>query len=152
VRANWFNSPSTQARYNHVFELTSFSAIPRAEITVVFRLAASLDQRDARAREKILDALYERALDRNTKIGLMTCAPFLVRMFRKYGWREYLDPIEDPIVGKLHRMVLALHDLDYLAQCDSPLHRIAKERELAAVSHDWLSVMFNNYKAQYAPT
>ncbi len=82
----------------------------------------------------------------------MTCSPFLIRMFRKYGFREYLTPIEDPIVGTLHRMLLVLHDLDHLAQCGSPFYRIAMERGLAAVKHHWLTDMFNDYKAQYAST
>ncbi len=152
VRANWFDSPTAFARYHHVFELSRFSDISPAEIAVCSRLAASPEHDHAWAREKLFEAIYERGLVRNTQLCFVTCAPLLRRMFRKYGFREYLAPIEDKIVGKLHRMLLVLHDLDHLAQCGSPFYRIAMERELAAVSHGWLSDMFNNYKTNYAPT
>lgn len=152
VRANWLDSPTTLARYHHVFELSRFSDIAPAEIAVCSRLAASPEHRHARAREKLFDVIYERGLARNTQICFVTCAPYLTRMFRKYGFREYLAPVRDPIVGTLHRMLLVLHDLDHLAQCGSPFYRIAVERELTAAKHHWLTDMFDNYKAGYAPT
>jgi predicted GNAT family N-acyltransferase len=150
VRANWFDSAKTWGRYGKLFALSRFARVSLAEIAVCSRLAASPEHRHARAPEKLFEAIYERGLKRHTKLCFVTCAPVLRRMFRKYGFREYLAPIDDPVVGPLHRLVLVLSDLEYLAKCGSPFIRIATEHALIPNSHVWLTEMFESYGAQYA--
>jgi predicted GNAT family N-acyltransferase len=150
VRANWFDSPRTRARYEHVFELSRFSQVAPAEIAACSRLAASLAHRQSAARELLFDTIYDRGLIRNTKLCFAACAPPLVRVFRGYGFREYAEPIRDSVAGILHRTVLVLDDLDYLQRITSPFISIASRHSLQAVNRGWLNSLFEAYKAHHA--
>ena len=149
VRANCFSSPLTRGRYAHVFDLNRFHAIEMGSIVVCSRLAASAEHRHAVARELLFDSIYEHRLTRNTKLCFATCAPTLARLFRRYGFREYASPFRDPIVGTLHRTVLVLDDVEYLARIRSPFAQIAHRHAISAVARPWLIKIFDEYKARH---
>jgi predicted GNAT family N-acyltransferase len=130
VRANWFDSVATRARYAHVFELIRFPEPLPNYIAVCSRLAASAEHRHTRARSLLFETIYANGLQRNTQLCFATCAPLLLRMFRKYGFREYLAPIHDAVVGILHRTLLVLDDLDHLERVRSPFFEMAKDRKV----------------------
>jgi hypothetical protein len=71
-------------------------------------------------------------------------------MFRKYGFREYLAPIHDPVVGTLHRTLLVLDDLPHLARVGSPFLPMAQQKNLVANERPWLKQIFDDYKARHA--
>jgi predicted GNAT family N-acyltransferase len=125
VRATWFDSAATMARYRDVFELSRFPTVPPRQIAVCSRLAASVEYRDATARQKLFEAIYEIGLTRDTKLCFATCTSVLARLFRAYGFREYAPTISDPVVGKLHRTVLHLDDIEYLERIKSPFVAVA---------------------------
>ena len=138
VRANWLDSPVTSSKYHPFFGIEGFSAISPARIAVCSRLAALLEHRYQSARGLLFDSIYLRGLDRDTQLCFVACAKILVRMFRGYGFREYATPVDDPVVGQLHRFVLVLDDLDYLAAIKSPFHALALERGVKPVERPWL--------------
>jgi predicted GNAT family N-acyltransferase len=132
VRANWFDEVATRASYAATFEIDRFPAVPHAAMAVCTRLAAHSEHRHSIARAQLFEALYHVGLDRGTRLAFAACARPLLRLFRSYGFREYAEPVEDPIVGTLHRTVLALDDLSYLTSIDSPFVPIANARGLTA--------------------
>jgi predicted GNAT family N-acyltransferase len=148
VRANWFDSSATRARYSHVFELTRFPSINQAEIAVCSRLAASTEHRHSIAREMLFETIYEQGLDRKTRLCFATCASLLLRMFRKYGFREYAAPIRDPVVGTLHRTLLVVDDLEHLHRIQSPFARIAARQAIQDIARPWLNNLFDAYKTR----
>jgi len=152
VRANWFDSGATRARYSYVFELVRFPTFNPAEIAVCSRLAASMDHRHLRAREMLFETIYERGLDRRTRLRFATCATILLRMFRKSGFREYAVPIRDAIVGMLHRTVLVLDDLAHLERVHSPFWLMAQHCHVEPQGRPWLQNIFDDYKARRADT
>jgi hypothetical protein len=79
----------------------------------------------------------------------VACAPILVRLFRRYGFREYASPIHDSIVGTLHRMLLVLDDPEHLTRIDSPFLGIAERCAIAHADRPWLSAIFETYKARH---
>lgn len=147
VRANWFDSHATHFSYASTFELARFSAINPSEIAVCSRLAVSPEHRDARTRELLFNAIYERGAARNTKLCFVACATRLVRLFRRYGFREYQTPYEDAVVGRLHRLVLVMRDRAHLARCNSPFSRIASELDLPDESQPWLTNIIDSHRA-----
>lgn len=149
LRANWFDSAATRARYRSMFELDRFSLISPAQIAVCSRLAASHDHRHCRARELLFETVYRRGLQRGTRLCFAACAPLLLRMFRKYGFREYAGPLNDPIVGRLHRTLLVLDDLQHLARVASPFDPIAKGERLRPQDQPWLDRIFDEYKGRH---
>jgi len=152
VRANWFDSVATRARYAHVFELVRFPEPAPNYIAVCSRLAASPEHRHTRARSLLFENIYAKGLQRNTQLCFATCAPLLLRMFRKYGFREYIAPTHDPVVGILHRTVLVLDDVEHLERVRSPFFEMAKERSVVPHSRPWLQRMFDDYTGRRAAT
>jgi len=150
VRANWFDSSATRARYAHVFELVRFPKVALAHIAVCSRLAASTDHRHTKARSLLFETIYAQGLERKTCLCFATCAPLLLRMFRRYGFREYITPIHDPVVGTLHRTVLVLDDLAHLERVQSPFYEMAKNRNVISHNRPWLQSIFDDHKARYA--
>lgn len=134
VRANWFDEVATRSMYAATFDIGRFSEVPYAAMAVCTRLAAHNEHRHSIARARVFELIYEVGLDRGTRLAFASCARPLLRMFRSYGFREYADPVQDPIVGTLHRTVLALDDLPYLARIDSPFAPIARARGLTAAT------------------
>ena len=86
VRANWFDSEQAYAHYADVFDVENFRAIDRKFISVCSRLAASAEHRHARVRELLFETIFQHGLQRDTKLCFATCAPILLRLFRKYGF------------------------------------------------------------------
>lgn len=138
VRGNPFTCRATFEHYASPFELHRFSAMQLNEMYVCSRLAASTEYRHAAARDLLFRGIYEHGLRLGTRLCFATCAPVLIRMFRRYGFREYASPILDPIVGALHRMVLVLDDVTYLAQVRSPFEPIARAHGIEIQPRPWL--------------
>jgi len=138
VRANWFDCPATASKYHNFFAIEQFPTIPPARIAVCSRLAALLEHRYQAARGLLFDSIYLRGLDRDTQLCFVACARILTRMFRGYGFREYAPPVNDPVVGPLHRFVLVLDDVEYLEQSGSPFYALAIEQKLPSVERPWL--------------
>jgi predicted GNAT family N-acyltransferase len=149
VRANWFNSPATARHYARTFELERFPDIQLARAGVCTRLAASIEHRHAQARRLLFDGIYEQGVSR-TSFCFAACASRLVRLFRRYGFREYAPPIHDPVVGPLHRTLLVVDDLEHLMQVDSPFAEIAARRSVVPVTRPWLDQIFLEYSARHA--
>jgi predicted GNAT family N-acyltransferase len=135
VRGNYFDSRATCQRYAGYFEISRFSEVDPAHIAVGSRMASHPAYRHGVVRELLFESMYSRALVLRTELCLIACAPALRPLYERYGFREYLAPIHDAVVGPLHRMLLVLHDLEYLQRMSSPYARIALEHRVIACSH-----------------
>jgi len=142
VRINWMNSIPTFSRYEDELELSKFSHINRATMAVCSRLAASMAHRHSHVRALLFVAAYEAGLERGTMLCFATCAPRLLPLFTRYGFREYAVPVRDTIVGMLHRTVLVLNDLEHLASVNSPFAVIARRRGVVPASQSWVARLF----------
>jgi predicted GNAT family N-acyltransferase len=138
VRANFLDSPSVRSAYETQIDLALFSLIPDHCISVCSRLAVLPEHRRRIVSGLLFSEIYRYGLSRNTQLCFEVCAPSLLPIFRRYGFREYLPPCFDPIVGQLHRMVLVLDDLAYLERVRSPFLGIAKQFGLAHKCRPWL--------------
>src|SRR5437899_231885 len=138
VRANFFESPGVRSVYETQIDLSLFSSIPDHCISVCSRLAVLPEHRGRIVSGLLFSEIYRYGLSRNTQLCFEACAPSLLPIFRRYGFREYLPPCVDPIVGLLHRMVLLLDDLAHLEKVRSPFLGIAKQFGLGHKCRPWL--------------
>ncbi len=101
-------------------------AVARIVVTTRDRLAASVRRRHEVACDLLFEGNYEHRLTLGTSLCLATFAAVLVRMFWRYGFRQYAPPIRDPVVATLHKTLLLLDDLEHLSNInfvDSGEHR-----------------------------
>lgn len=138
VRANFLDSVGVRSAYENQIDLSLFSLIADRCISVCSRLAVLPEHRGRIVSSLLFSEIYRYGLSRNTELCFEACAPSLLPIFRRYGFREYMPPFSDPIVGQLHRMVLVLDDLSYLESVRSPFLGIAKQFGLAHQCRPWL--------------
>jgi hypothetical protein len=138
VRANFLDSPGVRSAYETQIDPALFSSIPDHCISVCSRLAVLPEYRCRIVSGMLFSEIYRYGLSRNTQLCFEACAPSLLAIFRRYGFREYLPPCFDPIVGRLHRMVLVLDDLSHLEEVRSPFLVIAKQFGIGHQSRPWL--------------
>lgn len=138
VRGNFLDSAGVRSAYESQIDLSLCSLIPNHNICVCSRLAVLPEHRGWVVSGLLFSEIYRHGLSRDTQLCFEVCAPSLLPIFRRYGFREYLPPFSDPIVGQLHRMVLVLDDLAYLERVRSPFLGIAKQFGLAHQCRPWL--------------
>jgi hypothetical protein len=138
VRASFLDSAGVRSAYERQIDLSLCSLIPDHSISICSRLAVLPEHRGRAVTALLFSEIYRYGLGRNTQLCFEACAPWLLPIFRRYGFREYLPPCFDPIVGQLHRMVLVLDDLVHLERVRSPFLRIAKEVGLGHKCRPWL--------------
>jgi predicted GNAT family N-acyltransferase len=138
VRANFLDSAGVGLAYQDEIDLSLFSLIPDQCISVCSRLAVLPEHRGSIVSSLLFSELYRYGLRRNTQLCFEACVPSLLPIFRRYGFREYMPPFSDSIVGQLHRMVLVLDDLAHLERVRSPLLGIAQHFGVAHQSRPWL--------------
>lgn len=138
VRANFLDSASVRSAYEHQIDLSLCSSIPDHNVSICSRLAVLPQHRGKTVCALLFSEIYRYGLRRNTQLCFEACAPSLLPIFRRYGFREYLPPCVDPIVGQLHRMVLVLDDLAHLERVRSPFLQIAGQFGLGHQHRPWL--------------
>jgi hypothetical protein len=111
-------------------------------MVVCSRLAVLPEFRGGAAGRAAFDAIYRHELARGTLFGFQYCAPRLVPFFRRYGFREYLPPLEDAVISEAHRMVLLLDDVLHLRSSGSPLLSIANEGIGVSRTRSWFTARF----------
>jgi predicted GNAT family N-acyltransferase len=138
VRANFLHSVGVRPSFERQIDLSLCSLIPDRNISICSRLAVLPEHRGRIVSSLLFSEIYRYGLSCNTQLCFEACAPSLLPIFRKYGFREYYPPYLDPIVGPLHRMVLVLDDLAHLERVRSPFLRIAKQFGIGHECRPWL--------------
>lgn len=146
VRLNYFSCPATFSHYADMFEYQKFSNYPLNTIGVCSRLAVTTNCRDGQVREALFNAIYEIGYKKGIRLCFVACSPVLLRLFRAYGFREYVTPFHDPVVGKLRRLALVVDDLTHLKQCNSPFYAIAKNLGISEELRPSISELFLEFR------
>jgi predicted GNAT family N-acyltransferase len=141
VRATFADHDCVKSHYANLFELGRFDRISDASISVCSRLAVLPGHRATAVSSLLFTTIYECGLKRNTQLSFSACAPELIQLFVRYGFREFSMPFVDPVVGTLHRMVLALDDLVHLEHVRSPFLAVARRFGVRAVSRPWINLI-----------
>jgi len=121
VRLNYFDVKETREFYAGVFDAGHHRRFDPRHIGVCSRFAVSSAHRNASVRDLLCRALFDYGLRRGGKVCYAACAPPVDRVFRRYGFKEFLPPVLDPVAGLLRRMVMLLDDIEHLEKIRSPL-------------------------------
>lgn len=133
VRTTHLHDDAAYQAYRERFDLARYATASRNDMVVCSRLAILPQYRKTRVVHVVFEAIYRYGAERGVRLCFQYCAPALVPLFEHYGFREYAPVVEDPILGRAHRMLLILDDLDHLRSVGSPFHAIAMELGLTAI-------------------
>lgn len=132
VRTTHLHDDAAYHAYRVRFDLARYSISSRSEMVVCSRLAILPQYRKTRVVHTVFEEIYRHEAQRGVRLCFQYCAPALVPLFEHYGFREYAPVVEDPILGRAHRMLLILDDLEHLRSVGSPFYAIAIELGLSA--------------------
>ena len=152
VRASFLDSEVVKQTYEEQLGLSLFARVEPKAVAICSRLAVLRSDRATPVSSVIFSELYRYGSERGIQLCFVACASGLRSFFLQYGFREYLAPFPDHVVGTLHRMVLALDDLVHLERTNSPYLPTAKLLRMENVSRPWLEDILEEQRKPDAPS
>lgn len=150
VRATHCAHAAVRERYGAEFEIDHVPALSVSEFGVCSRLAVHPECRDMTVRRELFDAVYEAGMNRGIRLCFAMCAPALLRMFLRVGFREYAPTVMDPHLGLRHRILLVMDDLAHLQRVHSPFLAVARRLEVVPRERAALMDLLNRFEADHA--
>ena len=152
MRASFLDSEVVKQTYQEQLGLSLFARVEPKAVGICSRLAVLRSHRATPVSSVIFSELYRYGSERGTQLCFVACASGLCSFFLQYGFREYLPPFSDHVVGALHRMVLALDDLVNLERTNSPYLPTARLLRVENVSRPWLEEIFEEQRKRDEPS
>lgn len=113
-----------KTREEYRLELFDDAILKRTFIAT--RLAVLREYRKTIASLSLLMGAFEAALDHDYVLGLISCEPNLLSMYKRLGARPMGPVHNSPSGGFRVPMVVVMDDLEHLTACGSPLRRVAR--------------------------
>ena len=115
------------------------------------RLMVAQDRRGSTALGALVRHAYEVAMSRDVEFLFCNCAPSLVGMYERLGFRRYIRNVMDPQVGYRTPMVLVVFDRQHLEAVRSPLLRsLRRESDVDTSSAEWFNRVFGDAVSRHA--
>ena len=109
------------------------------------RLMVARDRRGSTALGALLRHTYEIAMGLDTEFLFCNCAPALVGMYERLGFRRYIRNVLDPQVGYRVPLVLVVFDRQHLEAVRSPLLRSLRlKSDVDTSAVDWFNREFSD--------
>lgn len=131
-------------RFNADYKLDQFKSSGRGALTLTDRLTVPRESRNPYLLQLILAAGHKSARHIGSKFDFRCCAPGMVMMYEKLGYRRYADNFESEEDGYQVPMVLVTEDIDYLKTIRSPLIGVAAEFKNSGETSEWFQNQFPN--------
>jgi|SRR5215831_530167 len=120
VRINWGEDPAASKAFAETCGLADFHRFPTRTLSFCSRLMVRQDRRYSATAAALSTEAYKKGRERGTQFNFVHCAPRLVRLFERMGFRRYRAGFEDAEVGAQVPLVLVLEDIDHLRASRSP--------------------------------
>lgn len=133
------------AQINKYFSMYRFHAYSlNRPLSYSSRLMVTSRYRNSRVLLQMLVEVYRFAIEQWATFNFCYCAPNLVRLYEKLGYREYTKNMNHPETGIRVPMVLVGDDIHYLKQIRSPFYRVAKRlgKQHKPRSVEWFAKQF----------
>jgi len=120
VRINWGEDLAAFTAFSKSCGLADFQCFPARSLSFCSRLMVHRDHRYSAIAAAISTRAYQTGRERGTQFNFVHCAPRLVRLFERMGFRQYRTGFADPEVGAQLPLVLVIEDIDHLRASRSP--------------------------------
>lgn len=94
-------------------------------------------------------AYYEHCRQKGVIFNLIGCAPYLVALYERMGYRRYKSNFSVPDYGYMVPLVLVNEDVNYLHKVRSPFYRIARKLDNSPESAEWFAREFPDTSCRY---
>jgi CRP-like cAMP-binding protein/predicted GNAT family N-acyltransferase len=116
-----------------IYRLSDFVAFAGDESTMIAsRFMTRSSHRDSDLPARMLDAMFEFALDNEVRLLFADCRPHLINNYLRLGFRTYAKTYNDPTAGMLAPLIFVIDDVAHLERIKSrlaPLFRAKRPGE-----------------------
>jgi CRP-like cAMP-binding protein len=138
LQFNWGAECAFTEDERRIYRLSDFVAVVGDESTMIAsRFMTPPSHRDSDLPARLLDAMFEFALDNEVRLLFGYCRPHLINNYLRLGFRTYAKTYNDPNVGMLAPMVFVIDDVAHLERIKSrlaPLFKAKRPQQPAIVS------------------
>jgi hypothetical protein len=126
IRANCLANSAVSDETRRIHQLHRFARFAPESIWFTSRLMILKAERGSMALTVLLSRAYEIALEHQVVFDFCNCAPSLVELYEKLGYRRYIENFVDPEVGYRVPLVAMPRDAEHLRAIRSPFWRKLK--------------------------
>ena len=142
LRINWGEDDAAFTTFTQSCALANFGQFPADSLSFCSRLMVHQARRSSAVAAALSTTAYLMGRARDTQFNFMHCAPRLVRLFERMGFRQYTRPFRDPEIGSQVPLVLVLEDVDHLRATRSPFLDQALKRINTNYATRWFHQQF----------
>jgi len=146
VRINWGDDRTAFRAFTESCGLADFQCFPAGSFSFCSRLMVHRDYRYSAIAAALATRAYETGRGRSTQFNFVHCAPRLLPLFERMGFRQYKDHFDDPEVGEQIPLVLVIEDIDHLRASRSPFLGTALTRRNSRQAALWFSQQLFTYR------
>jgi predicted GNAT family N-acyltransferase len=133
LQFNWGAECPFTEEERRIYRLSDFIAFAGDESTMIAsRFMTRPSHRDSDLPARMLDAMFEFALDNEVKLLVADCRPHLINNYLRLGFRTYAQTYNDPTVGMLAPLIFVIDDVAYLERIKSRLAPLFRARRPGA--------------------
>jgi CRP-like cAMP-binding protein/predicted GNAT family N-acyltransferase len=122
LQFNWGAECAFTEDERRIYRLSDFVALVGDESTMIgSRFMTLPSHRDSDVPARLLDRMFEFALDNDVKLLFGDCRPHLINNYLRLGFRTYAKTYNDPTVGMLAPLVFVIDDVAHLDRVRSRL-------------------------------
>lgn len=118
VRLNSF-CPATQL-YQNLYKADQFHLTENDHPCITTRLCTDLSHRNSHLGISLIKEAYKAGLEQHITINFSDCNEPLLKLFKRFGFREYTSPVVHPGFGLIYPVVLLMEDTDHFTAIRSP--------------------------------
>ncbi len=139
VRCTWATAPRFSESYGSSLHLDLWADVPRESLAVCSRLVVEPEYRGKhRTSVSLMCAIYFFGREQGISVCLCSTTPSLLRLFERFGFRQYAAPFLDNDAARVQvPLVLLLEDLRHLNAVSSPFLAEALRRNNRSPREDW---------------
>ena len=142
LRINWGEDVSAFKAFNEPCALAKFRQFPVDSLSFCSRLMVHQACRSSAVAAALSTTAFLTGCCRNTQFNFMHCAPRLVRLFERMGFRQFTRRFRDPEIGSQVPLVLVLEDVEHLRAMRSPFFDHAVKRSNGSYTTNWFLNQF----------
>ena len=120
LRINWGKDTTALSGFAKSCNLATFQCFPSTSFSFSSRLMVHKDHRYSALAAGLSATAYQLGRERGVQFNFAHCAPRLVGLFERMGFRQYKQRFHDSEVGEQVPLVLVVEDIEHLRAARSP--------------------------------
>ncbi len=147
LRLNFGDTGLGDETLQEEYELARFSHFSPSSLSFSSRLVVAPEWRGHAVLARLLYTGYEYGRERGVQINFCNCAPALLQLYERLGYRRYKANFTDSDVGYRIPLLLICEDVEHFQTVRSPFLRLSKKWTNSPESAQWFCTTFPEYTA-----